>query len=156
MLGGLAATAWQKRNPAGYALVLTLSVLASVPLAFGAFVASTLTLSMICMGAAMFVLFLPTGPINTLTVESVPTALRASAMAASIFAIHLLGDFSSPPAIGWLAEHWHSSTDPAAGLRRAVMVLPVMLAGGAVFWGWLAWRKGRPEATGLAIDSNAG
>src|SRR5208283_245857 len=36
MIGGFAATAWQKRNRAGYAWTLGLSVLIAVPLAFGA------------------------------------------------------------------------------------------------------------------------
>ena len=146
LLGGLAATAWQKRNPAGYALVLTLSVALAVPIALAAFLAQSLVMSMVCLGAAMFLLFLPTGPINTLIVESVPVALRASAMAASIFIIHLFGDFGSPPAVGWLADHWHSAADPGAGLRQAVLTLPVMLAVGAAFWGWLAWRKNREPA----------
>ncbi|MDB6039155.1 MAG: Major facilitator superfamily 1, partial [Verrucomicrobiales bacterium] len=37
MLGGFAATAWQKRNRAGYAWVLGLSVLGAVPASFAAF-----------------------------------------------------------------------------------------------------------------------
>lgn len=143
LLGGLAATAWQKRNPAGYASVLTLSVALAIPVAFGAFMVQSLAVSMTLMGAAMFLLFLPTGPINTLIVESVPMALRASAMAASIFAIHLFGDLWSPPAIGWLADAWRFPSNPGAGLQRAVLVLPAALALGAVFWAWLAWRKRR-------------
>ena len=141
LLGGLAATAWQKRNPAGYSLMLTISVALAVPVAIGAFLAPNLSISMVLMGVAMFLLFLPTGPINTLVVESVPMALRASAMAASIFAIHLFGDLWSPPAIGWLADAWSSAGHPAAGLRQAVLVLPGALALAVGFWGWLAWRK---------------
>ena len=41
LLGGFAATAWQKRHPAGYAWTLAGSVLLAVPLALGAFLAST-------------------------------------------------------------------------------------------------------------------
>ena len=146
LLGGLAATAWQKRNPAGYALMLTLSVAVAVPVALGAFLAPSLIVSMTLMGAAMFLLFLPTGPINTLIVESVPMALRASAMAASIFAIHLFGDLWSPPSIGWLADAWSSTGNPEVGLRQAVLVLPGALALAVGFWGWLAWRKRRLPA----------
>ena len=141
LLGGLAATAWQRRNPAGYALLLTLSVVLAVPVAAAAFLAADTTVSMVCLGTAMFLLFLPTGPINTLIVESVPAALRASAMAVSIFVIHLFGDFWSPVAVGQLADWLAIPSQPAAGLQRAVLVLPVMLALGAIFWGWLSRRK---------------
>ena len=40
MAGGFAATAWQRRNPAGYALVLGLSTLLCVPAAALAFLAT--------------------------------------------------------------------------------------------------------------------
>ena len=134
LLGGFAATAWQRRFRAGYATTLAVSIAASVPFAAAALLTASATASMAYFAAAMFLLFLPTGPINTIIVESVPTALRASAMAASIFVIHLFGDFWSPEIIGRLSLAWHS-------LQKAVLVLPGMLAVGAVFWGWLAWRK---------------
>lgn len=149
LLGGFAATAWQKRFRAGYSTVLALSILLSVPLAAWALVTPSLLEARVCLAAAMFLLFLPTGPINTLIVESVPTALRASAMAASIFVIHLFGDFWSPEIIGRLSLFWNDPAHAGAGLRRAVLLLPGMLAVGAVFWGWLAWRQahgpGKPE-----------
>ena len=136
LLGGFAATAWQRRFRAGYAATLALSILGSVPLAAAALLTPSPTACMAYFASAMFLLFLPTGPINTLIVESVPTALRASAMAASIFVIHLFGDFWSPEIIGRLSLAWNS-------LQRAVLLLPGILAAGAVFWGWLAWRKAR-------------
>jgi MFS family permease len=144
LVGGFAATAWQRRNPAGYALLLVGSVALAIPFAAGAFISQSLTLSMICLGASIFLLFLPTGPVNTLIVENVPIALRASAMAASIFAIHLFGDFWSPVLIGHLADVWNVPGQPGAGLQRAVLILPVMMAFGTAFWAWLAWRKSHP------------
>ena len=141
MVGGFLATAWQKRHPAGYALLLTFSIAAAVPVAAAAFLSVSTPVSMSCLAAAMFLLFLSTGPTNTLIVESVPVAMRASAMAASIFVIHLFGDFGSPPAIGKLADWLGQPQSPAAGLQRAVLVLPGVLAVGAFFWGWLAKRK---------------
>jgi hypothetical protein len=87
---------------------------------------------------------LPTGPINTLIVGEVPVVLRASAMALSIFVIHLFGDFWSPQIVGYLSDHWGASGDPSAGLRRAVLLLPAVLAVAAVFWGWLVFRKWEP------------
>ncbi len=133
LLGGFAATRWQRRNPAGYALTLGLSVALGAPLALGAFLAGSVTLSMALLGLAMFALFLPTGPINTLLLESVPVNLRASAMAMSIFVIHLGGDLWSPWIVGVLADWW-------GAFGRAVLVLPAVLALAAGFWFWLAGR----------------
>ena len=83
LVGGFVATAWQKRNRAGYAWTLGLSELGAVPLVFGAFLAGSTFWSMAMLAAAMFLLFLPTGPINTLILETTPVNLRASAMAVS-------------------------------------------------------------------------
>jgi MFS family permease len=141
LLGGFAATAWQRRNPAGYAMVLAGSILLAVPVAALAFLTGSTTVSMALLGVSMLLLFLPTGPINTLIVEEVPVMLRASAMALSIFVIHLFGDFWSPQIIGYLSDQWGSAEHAGAGLRRAVLVLPAVLALAAFFWGWLVLRK---------------
>src|SRR5262249_2107891 len=86
--GGFAATAWAKRNPAGYAFMLGLSTLTAVPVALAAFLTTDTRIAMACLALAMFLLFLSTGPINTLIIETVPINQRASAMAVSIFMIH--------------------------------------------------------------------
>jgi MFS family permease len=129
--GGFAATAWRKRNPAAYSLTLGLSTLASVPLAVAAFLAPSKTQFMIALAAAIMLLFLGTGPVNTLIVETVPINLRASAMAMSIFIIHLFGDFWSPQIMGWLSVRFGS-------LRRAAMLLPALLLVAAILWCTLA------------------
>ncbi len=146
LVGGFAATAWQRRNPAGYAMLLAGSVLLAVPVAACAFLTHSLPLAKTMLGLAMLLLFLPTGPINTLIVEEVPILLRASAMALSIFVIHLFGDFWSPQIIGLLSDHWSAGGNAENGLRKAVLVLPVVLALAAVFWGWLMVRKIRESA----------
>jgi MFS family permease len=126
MVGGFAATAWQRRNRAGYALTLALSVFAAVPAAFMAFLFQARFPSMSCLAAAMFLLFLSTGPVNTLILETVPMKLRASAMAVSIFTIHLLGDLWSPKIVGHLSD--------ATSLRKAVLILPGALVIGGALW----------------------
>jgi predicted MFS family arabinose efflux permease len=127
--GGFAATAWRKRNPAAYSLTLGLSTLAAVPFAAWAFLGGTEQALMYGLAAALFLLFLGTGPVNTLIVETVPVTLRASAMALSIFMIHLFGDFWSPEIIGYLP-------DTLGNVQKADLILPpVLLAGGAL---WLA------------------
>lgn len=141
--GGFAATAWQRKSPAGYALLLTLSAALTVVSGTVAFLDVSATTSMAFLGAAMFLSFLPTGPVVTVLIESVPAALRASAMAVSIFVIHLFGDFWSPVLIGQLADWGYEPGRPGAGLQHAMLVLPAMMCFSVVFWAWLAWRQAR-------------
>ena len=149
LLGGFAATAWQRRYNAGYAMMLLLPTLAAVPVTAVAFQTSSVLLSEICLGVAMLLLFLSTGPINTIIVESVPVTMRAGAMALSIFAIHLLGDFWSPLLVGFLSDHWNDPHNAAVGLQKAVLIMPVMLAVAAAWWGWLVWRKHREHGAAV-------
>ena len=137
LLGGFAATAWQKRNPAGYAWTLGLSVLVAVPLAFGAFLAVSTFWSMAFLAAAMFFLFLSTGPVNTLILETAPANLHASAMAISIFTIHLFGDMWSPEIVGRLADSF------GGNLQKAVLILPVALIAAGALWLALALKTTR-------------
>jgi len=131
-VGGLWGTAWQRRSRAGYASVLALSAAAAVPVSFAAFLIPDLLWAKVSLVAAMFLLFLSTGPVNTLILETVPVGQRAAAMAASIFAIHLGGDLWSPQLVGWLSSR-------LGDLREAlVLTLPFAIVLCAVFWGWLA------------------
>ncbi len=141
MGGGFAATAWQKRNPAGYAWLLAISILLAVPVSFVALRTANTQVAMVFLAAAILLLFLSTGPVNTLILETVPVNLRSSAMALSIFMIHLFGDMWSPQVVGWLADHrWH--------LQGSLLILPPMLFVGGLFWLTLALvtqRAGRPR-----------
>jgi MFS transporter, Spinster family, sphingosine-1-phosphate transporter len=141
LIGGFAATAWRRKARAGYALLLTLAASMTFLAATATLVSTGSTAPMVCLGAAIFLAFLPMGPINTLLIESVPVTLRASAIAASIFVIHLFGDFWSPVLVGRLADWGYRADNPGAGLERAMVVLPVAFGIAALFWGWLAWRQ---------------
>ncbi|PAW76178.1 MAG: hypothetical protein B9S32_16300 [Verrucomicrobia bacterium Tous-C9LFEB] len=136
LVGGFAATAWQRRSTSGYAWLSSLSVLAAVPVSVLAFLSPNTTISMICLALAMFLAFLSTGPVNTLLLESVPVNLRASAVAVSIFATHLFGDFWSTEIVGLLSDSWQS-------LRAAVMILPGALFVAAILWAVLAKDMGK-------------
>jgi MFS family permease len=140
LIGGFAATAWHKRNPAGYAWTLGLSVLVAVPLAFGAFLANSTVWSMSFLAGAMFFLFLPTGPVNTLILETAPVNQRASAMAVSIFTIHLFGDMWSPEIVGRLADSF------GGNLQKAVLILPAALLVASALWLVLALKSKRGNA----------
>jgi len=137
MIGGFAATAWQKRNRAGYAWALGLSVLVAVPFAFGAFLVGSTFWSMSFLAGAMFFLFLSTGPVNTLILETAPVNLRASAMAISIFTIHLFGDMWSPEIVGRIADSL------GGNLQQAVLILPVSLIVASALWLVLALKTER-------------
>ena len=138
LAGGFAATAWQKRNPAGYAWLLAGSVLAAVPMAFLAFLSHDVTMAMTALAVAMFLLFLSTGPTNTLILETVPVHLRSSAMALSIFMIHLFGDMWSPEIVGRLSDTW-------GDLRKGVLILPGALLVAGFFWFMLALKSRAAE-----------
>ncbi len=135
LIGGFAATAWQKRNKAGYAWTLGLSVLVAVPTVVAAFLSHQTVISMACLALSMFLLFLCTGPVNTLIIETVPLNLRSSAMALSIFMIHLFGDMWSSQIVGHFSDVWN--------LRKAVLILPVALLISALLWIVLAIRTAR-------------
>ena len=56
--------------------------------------------------------------------------MRARAMAASIFMIHMFGDLWSPQFVGWIS-------DRVGDLRVAALwVLPIALVVSAAFWAW--------------------
>jgi hypothetical protein len=75
---------------------------------------------------AELLLFMSTGPINAAIANIVSPLERASAMALSMFAIHLLGDIPSPPLIGHLSD--------TGSLGQAVLVVPVAIAVGGFIW----------------------
>jgi MFS family permease len=85
--------------------------------------------------AAELLLFMSTGPINAAIVNIVSPFERASAMALSMFTIHLLGDVPSPPLIGHLSE--------VSSLGHAVLIVPVAIAVGGVIWLFSARVNGR-------------
>lgn len=144
LAGGFSATAWQKRTGTGYAWTLALSAVFAAPLAFAAFGTANLVLSKGLLILTMFMLFLATGPVNTLILETVPVRMRASSMAASIFAIHMFGDLWSPKLVGYLADQW-------GDLRRALLWgLPASLVVSAFFWCWLVVETKRKRSASLS------
>jgi hypothetical protein len=86
------------------------------------------------MVAAQLCLFLSTGPINAAIVNLVIASERATAIAVSVFAIHLLGDALSPLMVGALSD--------AFSLQQAVKILPVAALVGGVIWIWAARAQG--------------
>jgi len=127
--------------------VLALSSLAAGPAAFAAFYLGDLALAKIGLIVAMALLFLATGPVNTLILETVPPAMRACAMAGSIFAIHMFGDLRSPKLVGYLSDRWGSLQ------QAALWVLPGVSTGERGFWaGWSYFGGENARPGGLRRD----
>jgi hypothetical protein len=83
---------------------------------------------------AMIGLFLSTSPVNAIGLRAVPPELRASAMAAMIFTIHLFGDLWSPAVLGLLIDH--------LPVVIAMLAVPLTFALSATLW----WPR-KAEAT---------
>ena len=101
----------------------------AAPLAVAAFLAPTVALFFGLVFLCEVAVFLTSSPINVVILRSVPTHLRASAMATSIFLIHLLGDLWSPPLMGKLADFM--------SMQSAMQVMPVAILVSAGIW-WLS------------------
>ncbi|OLD89228.1 MAG: MFS transporter [Gemmatimonadetes bacterium 13_1_20CM_4_66_11] len=77
-------------------------------------------------------LFASTGPINSAIVNVVSPRMRATAVAVSIFTIHILGDVPSPSLVGIISD--------ARSLGEAVLIIPVAVLLSGVIWTHAATR----------------
>jgi MFS family permease len=110
--------------------VCAVGSLFATPLAAVAILAPTSTLFFVLFFACESAIFLSTSPINAVILESVPSEIRATAMAASIFAIHMLGDLWSAPGVGLLAD--------ILPMQVAMLILPCTIALSVAAW----WTRG--------------
>jgi MFS transporter, Spinster family, sphingosine-1-phosphate transporter len=133
--GGYIADALAHRIRRAHLWVSGVSMALAIPFAWVAFTTHDTTTFTTSLLLAEFMVFLSTGPINVVLVSVVPVAIRATAMAVSIFVIHLLGDAASPLVIGAVSDH--------VGLSNAALIMPVVVALSAVIWLLAAWKPGR-------------
>jgi predicted MFS family arabinose efflux permease len=103
----------------------TLTLLA-VPCALLALLAPAPAVYYPAIVAAQLLLFMSTGPINAAIVNIAGPLERASAIALSMFAIHLLGDVPSPALIGRVSH--------VSSLGEATLIVPVAFAVAGVIW----------------------
>jgi MFS family permease len=127
--------------------VCAIGMIVATPFAAAAFFMPTPAAFYAAAFVAEIGLFLSTSPVNVIGLRSVPPELRASAMAAMIFAIHLFGDLWSPPALGLANDALHAAmrapaTDPFP-TTIAMMMLPVVFAISAFLW-WPRRREAEP------------
>ncbi|HVO30582.1 MAG TPA: hypothetical protein VMV18_07595, partial [bacterium] len=166
---GAAGAAWTESDRTRGALrVCWIFTALAAPFALVTLLAGSPTVFFAAIGVTEFFLFVSTAPVNAALLGSVPAELRASAMALSIFAIHLFGDLISPPAIGTISDALRGPTaagvDPMAAmraehggsLRTAMFILPVMIAVGAFLWWRGATRRAAsPSATATPASAGA-
>ena len=124
--GGWLADALHRRMPNANLVVSGVTTLLAAPLAYVALSSADHSVYWPALAAAEVLIFMSTGPINSAIVDAVPAAMRASAMAASIFTIHILGDVPSPYLIGSLSSR--------VGLAHAVLLVPAAVLVAGVWW----------------------
>jgi sugar phosphate permease len=131
-LGGWLGDRAVRSHPAGHLRVSGFGLLLAVPATAIAIGANEPLLFWPATALAEILVFLNTGPLNAVIVGVAGSKIRASAVAANILAIHLLGDALSPSIVGVLSDQF--------GLRAALSIMPPVL----LLAGLLCFRAARP------------
>jgi len=124
-----------RRTRQSYLWVSGLATLLAAPAAFVAFNHPNRTVYLTAIVVAELLIFASTGPVNSAIVNVVSPIERASAVALSIFVIHLLGDVPSPLLIGWISDR--------SSLSTAFLIVPVAIFVAGAIWAYAAWDAGR-------------
>ena len=135
LLGGYLADILAARLRRAHLWVSGVSMVLALPFACVAFTTRDATTFIASLLVAEFMVFLSTGPINVVLVSVVPVSIRATAMAVSIFIIHLFGDAAAPPVLGLVSD--------LTSLSTAALLVPVFVALSAGIWLVAAWKPGR-------------
>lgn len=143
-LGGWLSDRLLRVTKQSYLWVSGLATLIAAPLALAGLTSAVPAIYWTAIVTAQLLLFASTGPVNSAIINVVPPEIRATAVAMSIFVIHVLGDVPSPSLIGAISD--------ATSLERAVLIIPVALLVSGVIWTYAAWRGERspPPPTGVA------
>ena len=135
LAGGFLGDRLGARHKGGYFLCSGGGLVLGVPGALVAALATDPAIYWPAIFAALFFLFFNTGPLNAALVNVVPATMRASAVAANVLVIHMLGDALSPTVIGSISD--------ASSLGRAIVVnaFVIALAGAILLLGAGVLRK---------------
>ena len=136
--GGWLGDRLLRRTRQAYLWVSGVATLAAAPLTLAALAAPAPPVYWTAIVAAEVLLFASTGPINSTIVNVVSPHVRATAVALSIFTIHILGDVPSPSLVGAISD--------ARSLGEAMLIIPVAVLVGGIIWSYAAWRGGRDIA----------
>ncbi len=142
--GGWLGDYWVKFSRQAYLWMSGWITLLAAPFAVVALTADSPSVYYPAIVVAELLLFMSTGPINSAIINLVSPTERASAIALSMFTIHLLGDVPSPTLIGWLSD--------MSSLGKAVLIVPgAVVISGIV---WLVSARVARSATG-ALPAHA-
>jgi predicted MFS family arabinose efflux permease len=125
--GGLIGDRLRERLSGSYFLVSGWGLLLSAPCVL-MFLTAPFPLAWVMIFAAVFFMFLNTGPTNAILANVVHPVMRPAGFALNILVIHVLGDVISPPIIGAVSGRWSIS----AGFE----VVAAFLALGGLLWLW--------------------
>jgi MFS family permease len=133
--GGYLADGLHKRMKGGgaYFLLSGVTMLAAFPM-FLLMLVRPFPEAWIYMGASMFLIFVNTGPTNTIIANVIPARMRASAFAFNILVIHTLGDAFSPMVIGFIAGHTRSDVHPHGNMNAGFAVVGAAFVVAGVLW----------------------
>jgi MFS family permease len=122
--GGTIAQKWSRTNSKALYLVPAISAALAVPPALLCFFGPH-SLTLYGLGAAIFLIFLGTGPVNAATLNAVRPEIRATAMAGQLLIIHALGDAISPGIIGAVSDR--STLNLGLGSTLITMLLAAVI-----------------------------
>lgn len=134
-IGGWMGDYFARRSHQAHLYLSAVATLIAAPFVWMALTTSSHSLYQFYMVTAQLCLFLSTGPINAALVNLVIASERATAIALSVFAIHLLGDALSPFLVGALSDRY--------SLGQAVRILPIAVVVGGFVWIFAARAQGR-------------
>ena len=126
-VGSWAADKLARKLRGAYFWIGGVSMWGAVPFVVLALVATKPIVIFSCMTVGLTLIFLNTGPSNTIIVNVTVPNIRAAAFAVNILFIHLLGDIPSPYAMGGVT---HLTRTMFWGMAVTV---PAMLASGAFY-----------------------
>lgn len=124
--GGWLGDRWLKSSREAYYWLCALTSIAATPFAAVALTAQAPVVYYAAIVLAELLLFMSTGPVNSIIINLAAPWERASAVALSVLAIHLLGDVVSPPLIGALSD--------ASSLASAVLIVPAAVGLSGMLW----------------------
>jgi MFS transporter, Spinster family, sphingosine-1-phosphate transporter len=104
LLGGYAADRLQEHVRGGRALVIAVTLLAGTPLLYGAVIATSRTVFLLCLFGATLMLTCYHGPATAVIHDQTPPHTHAFAFALYLFFIHLFGDAVAPALVGRVSD----------------------------------------------------
>lgn len=135
LLGGWLADTLRARFSGSYFLVSGAGMLLGFPF-FLASLYAPMPWAYVLIFAAIFLLFLSTGPSNAIIANVTHPSVRATAFAACIFIIHAFGDAISPWIIGAITDGTKSAANPKGDMTLGFLLVGAMILLSGVLWMW--------------------